>query len=58
VKEIGRNVTGVQGDPGNLPDPDRLYDTVKAKKGHIEYFTPAPVTANSMLPWLDYEGEF
>jgi hypothetical protein len=50
VKEIGRNVTGVQGDPGNLPDPDRLYDTVKAKKGHIEYFTPAPVTANSMLP--------
>jgi NADP-dependent 3-hydroxy acid dehydrogenase YdfG len=36
VKEIGRNVSGVQGDAGNLPDLDRLYDTVKAKKGHID----------------------
>jgi NAD(P)-dependent dehydrogenase (short-subunit alcohol dehydrogenase family) len=36
VKEIGRNVTGVQGDAGNLADLDRLYDTVKAKKGQID----------------------
>ena len=33
VKEIGKNVTGVQGDAGNLADLDRLYDAVKAKKG-------------------------
>ena len=29
VNEIGRNVTGVQGDAGNLADLDRLYETVK-----------------------------
>ena len=36
VKEIGKNVTGVQGDAGNLADLDRLYDTVKSKKGHLD----------------------
>jgi NAD(P)-dependent dehydrogenase (short-subunit alcohol dehydrogenase family) len=36
VKEIGKNVTGVQGDAGNLADLDRLYETVQAKKGHID----------------------
>jgi NAD(P)-dependent dehydrogenase (short-subunit alcohol dehydrogenase family) len=36
VKEIGRNVTGVQGDAGNLADLDRLYETVKTKKGNID----------------------
>jgi NAD(P)-dependent dehydrogenase (short-subunit alcohol dehydrogenase family) len=36
VKEIGRNVFGVQGDAGNLADLDQLYDTVKAQKGHID----------------------
>ncbi len=36
VKAIGRNVTGVQGDAGNLADLDRLYDTVKREKGHID----------------------
>src|SRR5713226_9285165 len=35
VKEIGENVTGVQGDVAKLADLDRLYDTVKAKKGRI-----------------------
>ena len=29
VKEIGKNVTGVQGDVSNLEDLDRLYATVK-----------------------------
>lgn len=29
VKEIGKNVTAVQGDIGNLSDVDRLYDAVK-----------------------------
>ena len=36
VKAIGNNVTGVQGDAGKLADLDRLYETVKAKKSHID----------------------
>ena len=36
VAEIGRNVTGVQGDAANLADLDRLYETVKKEKGHID----------------------
>jgi NAD(P)-dependent dehydrogenase (short-subunit alcohol dehydrogenase family) len=32
VKEIGSNVTGVQGDVSKLADLDRLYETVKAKE--------------------------
>ncbi len=35
VKQIGKNVTGVQGDVSNLADLDRLYDTVKQQKGRI-----------------------
>jgi NAD(P)-dependent dehydrogenase (short-subunit alcohol dehydrogenase family) len=38
VRSIGSNVTGVQGDAGNLADLDRLFETVKAKKGHIDIF--------------------
>jgi NAD(P)-dependent dehydrogenase (short-subunit alcohol dehydrogenase family) len=36
VKLIGRNVTGIQGDSGNMADLDRLFETVKAEKGHID----------------------
>ena len=36
VKEIGKNVTGVQGDAGNLADLDSLYDTVKSEKSHLD----------------------
>jgi NAD(P)-dependent dehydrogenase (short-subunit alcohol dehydrogenase family) len=36
VKQIGKNVTGVRGDVSNLEDLDRLYDTVKQKKGRID----------------------
>ena len=36
VKEIGKNVTGVQGDAGNLADLDRLYDTVKSEKSNLD----------------------
>lgn len=34
--EIGRNVTAVEGDVASLADLDRLYETVKAKKGSID----------------------
>ena len=36
VKEIGRNVTGVRADSGNLEDLDRLFDVVKKEKGHLD----------------------
>jgi NAD(P)-dependent dehydrogenase (short-subunit alcohol dehydrogenase family) len=36
VRGIGGNVTGVQGDAGNLADLDRLYETVKSQKEHID----------------------
>ena len=36
VKKIGENVAGVQGDVAKLADLDRLYATVKAKKGRID----------------------
>jgi NAD(P)-dependent dehydrogenase (short-subunit alcohol dehydrogenase family) len=36
VKQIGKNVTGVQGDVSNLADLDRLYATTKEQKGHID----------------------
>jgi NAD(P)-dependent dehydrogenase (short-subunit alcohol dehydrogenase family) len=36
VKEIGRNVTGVQGDVAKQADLDRLYAAVKQQKGRID----------------------
>ena len=36
VKQIGRNVTGVQADSADLGDLDRLFETVKREKGKID----------------------
>ena len=36
VKDIGKNVTDVQGDVSNLADLHRLYSIVKQQKGHID----------------------
>jgi NAD(P)-dependent dehydrogenase (short-subunit alcohol dehydrogenase family) len=36
VMQIGKNVSGVQGDVSNLADLDRLYGTVKEQKGSID----------------------
>ena len=36
VEDIGRNITGVQGDVSKLPDLDRLFATVKESKGRID----------------------
>jgi len=36
VRQIGKNVTGVQGDVSNLADLDRLYAAVKDQKGRID----------------------
>jgi NAD(P)-dependent dehydrogenase (short-subunit alcohol dehydrogenase family) len=36
VKDIGSDVTGVQGDISKLTDLDRLYETVKSQKSHVD----------------------
>src|SRR5947207_5384588 len=36
VKEIGRNVTGVQGDVSSLGDLDRLFAQIKREKGRLD----------------------
>jgi NAD(P)-dependent dehydrogenase (short-subunit alcohol dehydrogenase family) len=36
VRAIGHNVTGVAGDVAQLADLDRLYETVRAGKGHVD----------------------
>jgi len=48
VKAIGKNVIGVQGDAGSLPDQDRLFETVKSQKGHIDVLYASAGSANSM----------
>ncbi len=36
VKQIGKNVTGIQGDVAKLEDIDKLYTVVKETKGHFD----------------------
>jgi NAD(P)-dependent dehydrogenase (short-subunit alcohol dehydrogenase family) len=36
VKEVGRNITGVQGDVSNLGDLDRLFAQIKREKGTLD----------------------
>jgi NAD(P)-dependent dehydrogenase (short-subunit alcohol dehydrogenase family) len=36
VKDIGRNVTGIQGDVANLGDLDRLFAQIKREKGKLD----------------------
>ena len=36
VSDIGKNVSGIQGDVSNLGDIDTMYDVVKDQKGHID----------------------
>lgn len=36
VREIGRNVTGVQGDVARLEDLDRLFEQIKRDKGRLD----------------------
>src|SRR3981189_398600 len=36
VKQIGRNVTDVQGDVSNLADLDRLFEQIKREKGKLD----------------------
>jgi NAD(P)-dependent dehydrogenase (short-subunit alcohol dehydrogenase family) len=62
VKDIGNNITGVQGDVVKLADLDRLYATVKAKKGRIDIlFANAGITPMTPLGEIteeDYDSTF
>jgi NAD(P)-dependent dehydrogenase (short-subunit alcohol dehydrogenase family) len=50
VRQIGRNVTGVQGDVANLVDLDRLFATVKQQQGRLDVlFANAGVGAPAPL---------
>ncbi len=50
VKEIGRNVTGVQGDVSSLADLDRLFAQIKREKGKLDIvFANAGVAKYSPL---------
>src|ERR1700757_3547675 len=52
VKEIRRNVTGVQGDVSNLGDLDRLFAQIKQEKGRLDI-----VFANAGIAKLAPLGE-
>ncbi len=50
VKEVGKNITGVQGDAGNLTDLDRLFDIVKKEKGRIDILFASAGTGELSKP--------
>jgi NAD(P)-dependent dehydrogenase (short-subunit alcohol dehydrogenase family) len=52
VTQIGRNVTGVQGDVSNLADLDRLFAAVQQQQGHLDV-----LFANAGVPALAQFGE-
>jgi NAD(P)-dependent dehydrogenase (short-subunit alcohol dehydrogenase family) len=56
VKEIGDNVAPVQGDVAKLSDLDKLYATVKAKKGRVDIlFANAGATDSAPLEEITEE---
>jgi NAD(P)-dependent dehydrogenase (short-subunit alcohol dehydrogenase family) len=57
VKQIGRNVTGVQGDVSKLADLDRLFATVKKEKGQIDVLF-ANAGGGDMMPLGSITEEF
>ena len=36
VRQIGRNVTGIEGDVSNLDDLDRVFGQIKREKGKLD----------------------
>ena len=56
MTQIGRNVTGVQGDVSHLTDLDRLFATVKQQQGHFDVlFANAGVLAFAPLGTISEE---
>ena len=56
VKEIGANITAVQGDVANLRDLDRLYAIVRAQKGRVDVLF-ANAGGGSLAPLADITEE-
>jgi NAD(P)-dependent dehydrogenase (short-subunit alcohol dehydrogenase family) len=57
VKEIGRNVTGVQADVTNLGDLDRLFAQIKREKGKLDIvFANAGITTITPLGQITEEN--
>jgi NAD(P)-dependent dehydrogenase (short-subunit alcohol dehydrogenase family) len=57
VKEIGRNVTGVQGDVAKLGDLDRLFAQIKREKGKLDIvFANAGITTITSLGKITEEA--
>src|SRR3981189_1233131 len=56
IKEIGRNVTGGQGDASNLADLDRLFAQIKQDKGKLDIvFANAGIAKYAPLGTIDEE---
>jgi NAD(P)-dependent dehydrogenase (short-subunit alcohol dehydrogenase family) len=56
VKQIGRNVTGVQGDVAKLADLDRLFEQIKKEKGRLDIvFANAGIAKFAPLGNIDEE---
>jgi NAD(P)-dependent dehydrogenase (short-subunit alcohol dehydrogenase family) len=56
VKEIGRNVTGIQGDVSNLDDLDRLFEQIKQESGKLDIvFANAGVARYAALGAINEE---
>jgi len=54
VKQIGSNVTGVQGDVANLSDLDRLFEQIKKTKGKLDIvFANAGIAKYAPLGSID-----
>jgi NAD(P)-dependent dehydrogenase (short-subunit alcohol dehydrogenase family) len=54
VKEIGSNVTAVQGDVANLKDLDRLFAQIKKEKGKLDIvFANAGIATKAALGAID-----
>jgi NAD(P)-dependent dehydrogenase (short-subunit alcohol dehydrogenase family) len=54
VKQVGANVTGVQGDVAKLADLDRLYEQIKKEKGKLDIvFANAGIAKYSSLGSID-----
>jgi NAD(P)-dependent dehydrogenase (short-subunit alcohol dehydrogenase family) len=50
VKEIGKNVEGIQGDVSKLGDLDRVFSVIKERKGHLDIvFANAGVASGAPL---------
>jgi NAD(P)-dependent dehydrogenase (short-subunit alcohol dehydrogenase family) len=56
VKQVGTNVTGVQGDVANFADLDRLFEQIKTDKGKLDIvFANAGIAKDAQLGTIDEE---